>query len=204
MGMTAFALTGGLTLVKIFSNGRHDDFFIARPPGADLNGKFEAACIRCGKCKAACPYDSIIMSEGENGISVGTPYLNLRQKPCYLCSGLPCVKVCPTTALDHELVDTKNVRIGTAAITDREACLALKGLRCEVCHRVCPLIDKAIVVEKRVNPRTGVHVIFEPVVHKDKCVGCGICEHACVLDRPAIVVMADMRGDKSRHYLEMK
>ncbi len=82
----------------------------------------------------------------------------------------------------------EKIRMGTAVIVDRENCLSLRGLRCEVCYRQCPLIDKAITIEPRHNPRTGEHTIMEPVVHREKCVGCGICENVCVREKPVIVV----------------
>ncbi len=159
-----------------------------RPPGAVAEADFLKACVRCGKCAQACPYDAIRMLHLDAGTAIGTPAIAARQTPCYLCPDLPCVKACPTGALDPELKDAVRTRMGTAVITEREECLSLKGLRCEVCYRSCPLIDKAITVENYLNARTGRHAIFEPVVHKEHCTGCGICENVCVLDRPAIVV----------------
>ena len=29
---------------------------------------------------------------------------------------------------------------------------------------------------------------MEPVIHKNKCVGCGICEKVCVREKPVIVI----------------
>jgi ferredoxin-type protein NapG len=78
--------------------------------------------------------------------------------------------------------------MGTAVIVDRENCLSIRGLRCEVCYRNCPLLDKAITLELRHNERTGSHTIMEPFVHRDKCVGCGICEKSCVRENAVIVV----------------
>ena len=45
--------------------------------------------------------------------------------------------------------------MGLAVIVDQENCLSYQGLRCEVCYRVCPLIDRAIKLETRHNARTG-------------------------------------------------
>jgi len=159
-----------------------------RPPGAIAEKRFLAACVRCGKCAQACPYRSIKMAGGEAGVGIGTPVIVPREMPCYLCPDLPCITACPSGALDKSLQDPEKVRIGTAVIMDRESCLSIRGLRCEVCHRQCPLIDKAITIEPRHNPRTDEHTIMEPVVHSEKCVGCGICENSCVLPKPAIVV----------------
>jgi ferredoxin-type protein NapG len=164
--------------------------FMLRPPGALEGKRFLGACVKCGRCAQACPYKAIRMAGAEAGVAMGTPHIIAREEPCYLCSDLPCVKACPSGALDQSLTEIENVRMGTAVIIDRENCLSLRGLRCEVCYRQCPLIDKAITIEPRHNPRTGEHSIMEPVVHRDKCVGCGICEKSCVREKPVIVVMA--------------
>jgi ferredoxin-type protein NapG len=71
---------------------------------------------------------------------------------------------------------------------DREGCLAIQGLRCEVCFNRCPLRGQAITLEKIVNERTQRHAILEPVVHKDACTGCGICEQVCIREEPVIKV----------------
>jgi len=159
-----------------------------RPPGALAETDFLKKCLRCGRCAHACPYDAVRMGDLGDGLAIGTPVIVARQTPCYLCPDLPCVKACPSGALDPQLKDAHKARMGTAVITEREECLSLKGLRCEACYRACPIIDKAITVENYLNVRTGRHAIFEPVVHKEHCTGCGICEQVCVLERPAIVV----------------
>ena len=93
--------------------------------------------------------------------------------------------------------------MGVAMIVNRETCLNLKGLRCDVCYRICPLIDEAITLERRHNERTGKHAILEPVVHGDACTGCGKCERACVLEEAAIKVvpLRLASGAHDGHYL---
>ena len=46
---------------------------------------------------------------------------------------------------------------GLAVLLDHETCLNWQGLRCDVCYRVCPLVDKAITLERIHNDRTGIH-----------------------------------------------
>jgi ferredoxin-type protein NapG len=119
-----------------------------------------------------------------------------------LCDNIPCVKACPTGALDHALTDIAKAKMGVAVITSRETCLNLQGLRCDVCYRVCPAIDKAITLERTHNARTTKHAIFEPVVHAEYCTGCGKCEKSCVLNDAAIkvlpVALAALKQDE--HY----
>jgi len=159
-----------------------------RPPGAIDEDKFQGACIRCGLCVRDCPFDILRLSELGEEVPLGTPYFVAREAPCEMCEDIPCVKACPTGALDHSLEDIDDARMGLAAVIDQENCLAFRGLRCEVCFNVCPLRSKAISLDLKHNPRSGKHAMFVPVVHSDACTGCGKCERACVLEEAAIKV----------------
>ena len=87
-------------------------------------------------------------------------------------------------------------------LVGHETCLNYLGLRCDVCYRVCPLIDEAITLERRHNERTGRHAQFIPVVNTDKCTGCGKCEKSCVLEEAAIKVLPTRlaKGQLASHY----
>ncbi len=193
----AVGFTAGFSMIQLAESGKSYYF---RPPGALPEAEFISACIKCGECIQACPYDTLKSGSISDGTSSGTPYIEFRETPCYMCEDIPCVAACPTDALDHNLKDITKASMGTAVITDREACLSLQGIRCEICYRVCPLIDKAVTLNKYEQKITGRHTVFEPVIHKEYCTGCGICENACPLDEPAITVLPSQRGDKSGHY----
>jgi ferredoxin-type protein NapG len=119
-----------------------------------------------------------------------------------MCEDIPCVKACPTGALDPELEDIDDARMGLAALIDEETCLNFQGLRCDVCYRVCPLIEEAITLDLQHNRRSGDHALFIPTVHSDACTGCGKCEHACVLPVAAIKVLPRKlaKGKSAEHY----
>ena len=159
-----------------------------RPPGARPEPQFFSACIRCGMCVRDCPYKILDLAKLEQDTATGTPYFVARSGPCEMCQDIPCVKACPTGALDPKLIDISRARMGLAVLVDHETCLNFLGLRCDVCYRVCPLIDKAITLEQQHNPRST-HAMFIPTVHSDQCTGCGKCEHACVLETAAIRVL---------------
>ena len=173
-----------------------------RPPGALDERAFLGACVRCGLCVRACPYDTLKLSAFGDGVAPGTPYFEPRAVPCEMCPDIPCVAACPTGALDRALDDIAQARMGLAVLIDHETCLNFNGLRCDVCYRVCPLIDKAITLETQRNLRTGKHAMFIPVVHSDACTGCGKCERACVLETAAIKVLPipQAKGELGRHY----
>jgi len=173
-----------------------------RPPGALAEPEFLGACIRCGLCVRDCPYDTLRLAELGSAVATGTPYFVAREIPCEMCEDIPCVRACPTGALDHGLLDIDDARMGLAVIVDQETCIAFQGLRCEVCFNVCPVRGRAISLEMRHNDRSGKHALFIPEVHSDACTGCGKCEQACVMEQAAIKVlpMALAKGELGHHY----
>jgi ferredoxin-type protein NapG len=175
---------------------------VLRPPGALTEAEFLGACVRCGLCVRSCPYDTLRLARFEQPVPTGTPYFTAREIPCEMCEDIPCIEACPTGALDPGLTDIDDSRMGVAVLVDQENCLNFLGLRCDVCHRVCPLIDEAITIEPQHNARSGAHALMLPTVHGDSCTGCGKCEYACVLPEAAIKVLPQRlaRGAGGEHY----
>ena len=173
-----------------------------RPPGALAETDFLGACIRCGMCVRDCPYGTLSLATPEASVATGTPYFTARNVPCEMCDNVPCVKACPTGALEHKLTDINQAKMGLAALIDHESCLNFLGLRCDVCYRVCPVIDKAITLDVLPNMRTGRHAMFLPTVHSEHCTGCGKCEKSCVLEESAIKIfpVALAKGALGKHY----
>ena len=173
-----------------------------RPPGARAEPQFLGACIRCGMCVRDCPYQILDLAKLEQDIATGTPYFVARSGPCEMCEDIPCMKACPTGALDPKLTDINQARMGLAVLVDQETCLNFLGLRCDVCYHVCPRLDQAITLEQQHNLRTGKHALFIPTVHSDQCTGCGKCEKACVLEVAAIRVLPRhlAKGELGGHY----
>jgi ferredoxin-type protein NapG len=166
-----------------------------RPPGAQDEARFIGACIRCNRCRGACPRDAIVNCDLEDGvINIRTPRLNFRTKfsqsyrrpegveqkdvladpyPHLLAAGgtgfcdfcMLCVKNCPTGALRE--FDPQTQWIGEAVI-DPEQCVAFAKLGgCRRCVDYCPF-DAITIDDNR-----------RPVVDPARCNGCGICENIC-------------------------
>ncbi len=173
-----------------------------RPPGALAENKFLSACLRCGLCVRDCPYPTLSLAGFGDAVGFGTPYFIARQAPCEMCEDLPCVKACPSGALDEGLTQIDDARMGIAVLTDQETCLNFNGMRCDVCYRACPLLGKAITLERQPNRRTKRHALFIPTVHSDKCTGCGKCERVCVLEEAAIRIYPRrlVKGRAGSHY----
>lgn len=191
------SLIGGYAINASASEAR-----ALRPPGALPEEDFLSACSRCGLCVQACPYDTLKLASWLDQAPNGTPVFDARKIPCEMCDDIPCVPACPTGALDPELTNIDDAKMGIAVIVDRESCLNLNGLRCDICYRVCPLLGEAITLERRQNPRIDYHAILEPVVHADACTGCGKCEHACITEEASIKVLpVDLaKGKIQDHY----
>ncbi len=173
-----------------------------RPPGALPEEDFLGACIRCGLCVRDCPFDILYLGQLGEDVPTGTPYFIARTGPCEMCEDIPCITNCPTNALDHDLTDINESRMGLAVVVDQETCIAFHGLRCEVCFNVCPIRGSAITLNMQHNKRSGKHALFIPVVHSDACTGCGLCEKACILEEAAIKVfpMHLAKGQLGSHY----
>lgn len=173
-----------------------------RPPGAGNEKDFLSSCVRCGLCVRDCPYDTLKLAKLGEAVALGSPYFDARDIPCEMCEDIPCVKACPTGALDPALTNIDNARMGLAVLLDQETCIAFQGLRCEVCFNVCPLQNKAISLKRSHNARTGKHALIVPVVNSSDCTGCGKCEHACILEESAIKIlpMKLAKGELGHHY----
>lgn len=98
-----------------------------RPPGAINENAFASACVRCGQCVQACPYDTLKLATLASGLSAGTPYFVARDIPCEMCEDIPCAKVCPSGALDREIESIDDARMGLAVLVDQENCLNFQG-----------------------------------------------------------------------------
>ena len=197
---SALAATGGLVWMYLLNQQARATPFAIRPPGALAEADFNARCIKCGQCVDACPYDTLKLATANAGIPIGTPYFIPKEIPCYMCEDIPCLKACPTGAIDPALEDIDDSRMGLAVI-DIENCLSWQGLRCEICHRECPVTDKAITVQH--NPRRlSKHAMFVPIVHSNACTGCGICEKACPTQKAAIRIVQPqlVQGQIGDHY----
>ncbi len=216
--------TLGGALWSGYSDGVKASPLVLRPPGALREEDFLKACIKCGLCAEACrnrdtnidketgePRDSTLkMAKGGDSILIGTPYFIPTEVPCFMCDDIPCVPVCPSGALDmksllndKEEMDINKSRMGLAVV-HKESCIAFWGIQCDACYRACPLLDVAITLEYQKNDRTGKHAFLLPVVQDSACTGCGLCEQACVTEKPAIFVLPNdiAKGKAGDHYVK--
>jgi len=145
-----------------------------RPPGAKPEDEFLSLCIKCDRCVASCPYESIVAAGWHHGLAVGTPIIKPRSVPCYLC--MICPDVCPTGAL--EPVAKRDVDMGEAVV-DETTCYPFFDILCRACVDACPFQGEAIYQDAQLRP----------VVDPKHCVGCGLCVPVCPTEPESIRVV---------------
>ena len=99
-----------------------------RPPGALPEHEFLSSCIKCGQCVQVCPVEAIKLADLDDGVGVGTPWIDPRKQACdFSCDGLQCVLACPTGALTHHLNYPHEAKMAVAKVARPKSCLAARG-----------------------------------------------------------------------------
>jgi len=150
-----------------------------RPPYAIDELEFLLSCTRCGDCTNACPHQVIFPLSARLGAQVaGTPAMDLLNKGCHLCEDWPCVSACEKAALVipelAEDVEVMPLPILAVASINTETCFPYSGPECGACEYSCPVPGALNWDQQR------------PSIDKEKCVGCGLCRQACIIDPSAI------------------
>ncbi len=211
-GVLGLVLGGGyITTPYLKTEEKH-----LRPPGAVEEKRFLALCIKCGQCLQVCPYHSIKLADLMKGYGMGTPYIEARERGCYLCGALPCVLACPSGALDHHAEKPTDVKMGVAVLESPQTCFAVtktpiskayldrvythphtRQVEEEILKKLALFEGKSctLCVDMCPLPNSSLAIemittgdgVVKPLV-KDGCVGCGVCEELCPVVAPAIVV----------------
>ena len=134
------------------------------PPGAGDRRAFALKCVGCQLCVANCPGGCLKPSTSLK--SFGQPVLDFQRGYCVL-NCVKCGEICPERALHFlQREQRPNVHMGVAT-WHRDRCLRVtEKERCTACVRKCPV--------RAIHLVQGV-----PVVDREKCIGCGACEHVC-------------------------
>lgn len=195
-----------------------------RPPGSVPEAEFLQLCIRCGECFKACPNNVLQPLGFEQGLEgLWSPHVVADWAGCE-SSCNACGQVCPTGAIRAlPLAEKKVARMGLA-IVNQKTCLPYAGREaCQLCVDECNAAGYRAISFTRVGTEVddfGQPIegsgFLAPVVEKDKCVGCGLCQTRCfgnnvqdkhLLTGSAIVIEAGSdKEDRllSGSYLELR
>ena len=190
----------GVALANTAGQVKEPDPYLIRPPGAlgaDLSDDvFLSKCIRCGACIKVCPTGGLQLSGMQQlGLKgLWTPHLVPRLGHCdYGCHA--CGQVCPSGAIPPLPLSEKQSTVIGRAYIDMNRCLPwADNIRCAVCEEMCPVPDKAIVLQGGdegesdtssgggLGPAQGAPRVPRPYVLSSLCIGCGLCEKRCPLN----------------------
>lgn len=143
------------------------------PAGSLSASNMAAHCTGCQLCVAVCPNDVLRPS----------PYLTTFMQPAMsyekgYCRPecVKCSEVCPTGAIRPITREEKSsIQIGHAVWVKRNCIVITDDVDCGNCAEHCPTGAITMVLSDYKNKKSR----KIPVINKERCIGCGACEHLC-------------------------
>jgi polyferredoxin len=178
-----------------------------RPPGSVPEVRFRSQCVRCGECLKVCPGNVLQPAGLKFGIDgIWTPTVTADFSGCKpFCNN--CGQVCPTGAIRKLPLDEKRAaRLGLAEINVKTCLPHCQSDKCGLCFEECAAAGYNAIEYNHIGveyDNWGTAIadsgFLAPVVLKDKCIGCGLCQASCyavnvrdkkLLDESAVKILA--------------
>lgn len=160
---------------------------LLRPPGGQDESRLLGACIKCDRCRSACPQGVIDVAHLEDGlVNARTPKMSFRKGYCDFCvneNAPRCVDSCPVGALQFGF-DVERDKIGMAHVDEKECLLYRSGSG--NCSKQC--------IEACVFDALSIGDNGRLIVDEARCNGCGACEWACPSSSYASYTGSGRRG----------
>ena len=143
------------------------------PAGSLSASNMAAHCTGCQLCVSVCPNNVLHPSPClENFMQPAMSYEKGYCRPeCVKCS-----EVCPTGAIKPiSIVEKSSIQIGHAVWVKRNCIVISDDVDCGNCAEHCPTGAITMVLSDYKNKKSR----KIPVINKERCIGCGACEHLC-------------------------
>ena len=148
------------TLRKPLQQSKESSPLVVRPPYGLDESLFQSECVTCESkaCVTSCD-EQIIFIQND-----GTPALSFVKSGCTFCEA--CANACAPNVLSLDHTHTAE-KLNATFVISTQGCVAHNGVICFSCKEPC--IDDAILFNG----------MFNPVIDRDKCTGCGFCLGRC-------------------------
>ncbi len=180
---SAFRKTAQEAVKRVDAKVESDAMRWIRPPFALAELEFLLSCTRCDACIEACSYTVLFPLSVRLGARVAaTPAMDLVNKGCHLCAEWPCVNACEAGALaipeTTEDCEVPPMPVLALASINTQTCFPYSGPECGACESSCPVTGALLWDQQR------------PYIDEEKCIGCGLCREACIVDPSAISIIS--------------
>jgi len=143
------------------------------PPGSASARNMNRHCTACQLCVSACPNN--VLRPSSDPMRFMQPEMSFERGYCRPeCTH--CSQVCPTGAIQAiRREDKPFIHIGHAVWIEQNCIPVANGDHCGACAKHCPADAIQMVDHTTADGRT----VQVPAVDKERCIGCGKCEHLC-------------------------
>ena len=143
------------------------------PPGALALAHLRQHCTACQLCITTCPND--VLQPSNRLSTLMQPEMSYKRGYCRPgCT--TCSHVCPAGAIKPVTAAEKSaIAIGYAVWIKENCMVNSNDVQCTTCQRHCPTGAIMLVARNSV----GGDSLKIPVIDRERCIGCGACEHLC-------------------------